>query len=68
MLEELAQREKDTARALYIQLVAGKVDGYSFELIKDLRGILDDIEKKLSYTQLGYKSDLKGLAKRESYV
>lgn len=68
MLEELAHRERDISRALYIQLVAGKLDGYSFELIRDLRIILDDIEKKLSFAQLGYKSDLKGLAEREHNV
>ena len=64
-LEELAQREKDTARALYVQLLAGKMDGYSFTLINELRFILNAIESKLTYKQLGL-SDLEGLAKREN--
>lgn len=66
LIEELAQREKDTARALYVQLVAGKIDGYAFELIRDMRAILNDIETKLSFKQLGGDSDLEGLAKREN--
>lgn len=66
-LEELAGREKDTARALYIQLIAGKIDNYNFALIRELRQILNEIEHKLSMEQLGVSSDLKGLAGREYY-
>lgn len=64
-LEELANREKDISRALYIQMIAGKNDGYEFKLIKELRSILFDIEKVLSFNHLGINSDLAGLARWE---
>lgn len=66
LIEELAQREKDIARALYVQLVTGRIDGYAFELVREMRSILNEIETKLSFRQLGGDSDLEGLAKREN--
>lgn len=64
-LTELANVEKDLSKDLYVDLVCGKTDSvYTFQIVRKLKHILDEIEHKLSLEQLGL-SDLKGLAERE---
>lgn len=68
-LTELANSEKTFAVDVYVSLVCGKIDPvYTLQCVRKLRHILDDIEHNVSMEQLGVKSDLKGLAKRESTI
>ena len=71
MTSDLASRQKDLSRSIYISLVAGKVDdnGHLIEQIGALRDVLDEIERFLMLESSGYvttRSDLVGLAAREA--
>lgn len=67
---ELANKTKDLARTIYIQLVAGQTETNN-QLIMDIHELettLDDIKSLLTLEACGYhqESDLTGLAKREN--
>lgn len=68
-ITELANVEKTAAVDLYVALVCGNTEpAYTFQCVRKLRHIIDDIEHTLSMEQLGLSSDLKGLAERENQV
>lgn len=68
---ELAARQKDLSRSIYISLISGKVgeDMLLRNQISEMRDVLDEIERLLVLEQSGYtikSSDLHGLAKYEA--
>ena len=65
-INELASRQKDLSRAIYVSLVAGGMSESSGVLsnIQEMRDVLDEIER--IYNTYSTKSDLKSLAQREA--
>ena len=65
-INELASRQKDLSRAIYVSLVAGGMSESSGVLsnVQEMRDVLDEIER--IYNTYSTKSDLKSLAQREA--